>query len=167
MRRLISLALVAALAAVANVTPASAKTISDPNETAIGMGLDIKSVTLVKPSAGKYSWTLVSWDRFRSNSISPAFPLELFLDVRNTAKADYVVQMYWDTGASDTFVCAVSTPRGSSVEAGKVSQPSSHSAKCVFSKSALSQNKTVHWRAMTVGLSSNDKAPNSGWVKGV
>jgi hypothetical protein len=60
MRRLVSIALVATLAAVANVTPAGAKTISDLNETAIGMGLDIKSVTLAKPSAGKYAWTLVS-----------------------------------------------------------------------------------------------------------
>jgi hypothetical protein len=167
MRRLVSIALVAALAAVANVTPASAKTISDPNETAIGMGLDIKSVTVVKPSAGKYAWTLVSWDSFTSDSISPAQPLELFLDVRNTTRADYVVQIYWNTGVSDELVCAVTTRSGSDVEAGTVSRPSSHSAKCVFSKSGLSQNKTVRWRAETVGLTSDDKAPNSGWVKGV
>jgi hypothetical protein len=167
MRRWVSVALVAALAVVANVTPASAKTISDPNETAIGMGLDIKSVTLAKPAAGKLAWTLVSWDTFTSKSISPAYPLELFLDVRNTDKADYLVQMYFDVGSTNKFVCAVTTPSGSPVEVGKVSRPSTHSAKCVFSTSGFNKNKTIRWRAETVGLSSDDKAPKTGWVKGL
>lgn len=141
-----------------------AKTISDPNESAIS-NRDIRSVTLARPKARTLAWTLVTWDKWSSKSIT-VLGLKLYLDVRSTSKADYVIDVRWDP-VNERLVCQVERPNGNFVRSGTVSRPSGRSMKCVFSTKGFAPDKAIHWRAVSEAVGGSDKAPNRGWAVGV
>jgi hypothetical protein len=152
-----------------DVAPASAKTISDPKETAITVH-DVRSVTLSKPSARKLAWKLVTWDSWASSTVvGPSDgPLTLYLDVRNTAAVDFKIEIVWDPTGS-ALACQVEKPNGVTLRDGTVSRASQSSVRCAFTTKGFRTNKPIHWRVETAPRFAlhDDKAPNSGWAIGI
>jgi hypothetical protein len=153
-----------ALVVVSGTLVASAKSVSDPNETSVS-DRDIRTAALTRPTSSTFAWKMVTWDSFGSSSLTPG-GMTLYLDTKGGTANDAIVELSWDL-FSDELICQVEKPSGSFVASGTASRPSTKSALCKFPKSALTLDKTIRWRTTSESVGATDKAPNSGYVRGV
>ena len=140
--------------------PAQAKTVTDGTES-FPTTFDIKSATLTKPKAHTLAWTMRSWDSWTDKDLQTV-TVNLFVDVRDTEKADYRIEVFYYQGLD----CKVQTPSGHFVRWGNLTVSSNSTLRCVFSTQGFAPTKLIHWRTEKDGFGT-DKAPNSGWLIGV
>lgn len=155
-------ALSAALVLAAFVSPASAKTISDPKE---GVTRDIHYTKLVRPVTGKLAWTVITYDQWQSSSLAP-LAMRLFLDTKGTSGAEFEVRLYWDSYYKK-LMCQLERPSGDFVASAVAARPGSRTATCVFPTKAMTLEKAIHWRVESESIGGPDKAPDAGWIVGV